>query len=426
MFSHGLLQLAADLGQQMLENGAETSEVERSIGKLGRVFSIRRTECFALPTGLILTLVDEDNESHTIIRRISRRSVNLEVLGRLISLVDSLHPGLQAAAVNREFEKIRHTTPYPIFTGVAAAGGTAGIFSLLFGGALPEFLAAGVFGIIVKLSVAYFENLGLSRFFINVVSGMLVTILVFLCAEFLPDTRPEIVIAGTLMLLVPGLLMVSSIRDIIAGDLVSGVSRLAEAGIIGGALAIGTAISMVIWSSITGIVTGVVGLFEPPSFLISTLIAGLASFGFAILFNVRGKKLLSVILAGGIGWGVFLPLFSATDSILFGCLTGAFAVGLYAEMIEKKTSTPPIHLYCLWSDPARSRVSHICNDAFRSTRGLSLIFFSRGGRASYRRLSGGRGGPRSIAQAVRNRVLQNSEKPTLKPNFLRVKQHPLI
>ncbi len=54
------------------------------------------------------------------------------------------------------------------------------------------------------------------------------------------------------MLLVPGLVITNAIRDTIAGDLLSGLSRTLEAIMIAGAIAIGAAFSFKIWMSIIG------------------------------------------------------------------------------------------------------------------------------------------------------------------------------
>lgn len=48
---------------------------------------------------------------------------------------------------------------------------------------------------------------------------------------------------GTIMLLVPGLVLTNAIRDLVSGDLISGLSRAAEA-LVGSALGIGTFFSL--------------------------------------------------------------------------------------------------------------------------------------------------------------------------------------
>jgi hypothetical protein len=54
------------------------------------------------------------------------------------------------------------------------------------------------------------------------------------------------VITGTLMLLVPGIAITNSLRDIIGGDFISGLSRMIEAILIAASIAIGVGVMMML------------------------------------------------------------------------------------------------------------------------------------------------------------------------------------
>ena len=54
----------------------------------------------------------------------------------------------------------------------------------------------------------------------------------------------EAISIGTLMLLVPGRSLTNAMREIMAGDVFSGLNRTAEVILIGSAIAIGTAIPL--------------------------------------------------------------------------------------------------------------------------------------------------------------------------------------
>lgn len=55
------------------------------------------------------------------------------------------------------------------------------------------------------------------------------------------------------MLLVPGIALTNAIRDLVAGDLLSGISRAVEAFLVGAALAIGTGFALFILVRFGGI-----------------------------------------------------------------------------------------------------------------------------------------------------------------------------
>ena len=56
--------------------------------------------------------------------------------------------------------------------------------------------------------------------------------------------NPDSIIIGALMALVPGIAFTNAMRDIMAGDMVAGISKAAEALLIGAAIALGTALAL--------------------------------------------------------------------------------------------------------------------------------------------------------------------------------------
>ena len=58
---------------------------------------------------------------------------------------------------------------------------------------------------------------------------------------------PKMLIVGSIMPLLPGVAFVKGLRDLIAGDLVSGVSRVFEAFLIAAAIAIGVGSVLDFW-----------------------------------------------------------------------------------------------------------------------------------------------------------------------------------
>ena len=60
------------------------------------------------------------------------------------------------------------------------------------------------------------------------------------------------VIIGSIMLLVPGLAITNAIRDTVAGDLVSGLARGAEAFLTAIAVAVGTGVVLSFWIRVFG------------------------------------------------------------------------------------------------------------------------------------------------------------------------------
>lgn len=69
-----------------------------------------------------------------------------------------------------------------------------------------------------------------------------------------------------------------------------------------------------------------------------TALAG--SFGFALLLNVRGIKLIPASVGGLFAWGVYLFVFAQTGSGHVSCFVAAMCLALYSELMSIAMKAP--------------------------------------------------------------------------------------
>lgn len=74
--------------------------------------------------------------------------------------------------------------------------------------------------------------------------------------------------------------------------------------------------------------------------IINSIYAVIATLGFCILFNIRGKKIIFASIGGGIGWFVYLLTQSMTKSIYFPLFTASLAIAVYSEIFARILKTP--------------------------------------------------------------------------------------
>ena len=88
------------------------------------------------------------------------------------------------------------------------------------------------------------EKLNAGIFFKNIIASGLIAIIAIFFSAFVIKCNVATVIIATFMNLVPGIALATSMRDIIAGDLISGKNTLTEALIIALGMALGAGIIM--------------------------------------------------------------------------------------------------------------------------------------------------------------------------------------
>jgi uncharacterized membrane protein YjjB (DUF3815 family) len=81
--------------------------------------------------------------------------------------------------------------------------------------------------------------------------------------------------------------------------------------------------------------------------LLEPLWAGLATGGFAALFNLRGKDLPLAAVGGALGWVVYAPVQASLGSQAIGCLAASALIGFWAEIVAVFRKRPAsVYIAC--------------------------------------------------------------------------------
>ena len=73
---------------------------------------------------------------------------------------------------------------------------------------------------------------------------------------------------------------------------------------------------------------------------LEVLMGGIGTVGFAILFNIRGKKMIAACAGGVLSWGIFVLLEPLTPSEPIRYFVVAVLVSLYSEWMARVLKTP--------------------------------------------------------------------------------------
>ncbi|GGL65573.1 threonine/serine exporter family protein [Sporolactobacillus putidus] len=242
-FAHEVAAICVLAGKILLQNGAETFRVEDTMNRIARNFSVNEAQSFVTPTGIIFSIEDRDV---TQLVRITHRGTNLRKVTQVNSLSRLIAEGelglSEAYRRLKEIERSDHV--YPNWIQIVAAAAASSCFLLMFLGkwedALPAFIAGGV----GQAGTIYFHRLTKVKFFSEFMSSILIGLIAVLSVKIGAGSELNKIIIGAVMPLVPGVAITNAVRDVMAGDLVSGLSKSAEAGLTAFAVGIGIALAL--------------------------------------------------------------------------------------------------------------------------------------------------------------------------------------
>jgi uncharacterized membrane protein YjjP (DUF1212 family) len=253
MDTNKIAHTAVYAGRIILENGGETYRVEDTILRILAAYNLKEADSFVTPTGIMVSVTDQYGQIVTIVKRIRKRTVDLEKISRVNDLSRKIKiKGMTTDNVREELIAIDNLKRYDTKTTIIFSALAAASFTLLFGGNLKDFLASFLIGGIIKYMAIVLSNLSINDFFINILGGILAAIFAIISTSFNLSDNLDKVIIGSIMLLVPGLSITNAIRDTIAGDLVAGITRAIEAILVAAAIAVGTGITLKVWLTLSG------------------------------------------------------------------------------------------------------------------------------------------------------------------------------
>ena len=248
------IKLSVTAGEILLANGAETYRVEDTMRRMLTCCGYHNSEVFAVSTGIFASVIAEAGPVTTV-KRIPRRSINVDILIRMNDISRSFAEGrLSAEGALEKMEELRSgrlTHSHP-FLKLFAAGIACGSFAFLFGGSLADCLNAFFTGIILQIFLFQLGKIRVPDVLRNILGGAMISFLVLIFMNIGLGREPDYAIIGSLMLLVPGLALTNAVRDVFEGDYISGSARLLDAVTTAVCLATGVGVTLSLWFHLFG------------------------------------------------------------------------------------------------------------------------------------------------------------------------------
>ncbi len=250
-----VVDLAVEAGRILLKNGGEIFRVEETIRHICRRFHVDDVEPFILSHGIFISAENEKGKHYARIKHVPLSGSHLGIVAEVNDLsreISAGHVGIEEALLR--LSKIDKIPPKPEYFRVLAAGIGSSCFAMLLNSTMSE--SAVVFGIgcILYSWVLFAQKLHLSKIIINIMGGVIMTVLSILAMRICGPgaLRLEGMITGAIMPLIPGVAFVNAIREIADSDFLSGTVRMIDALLVFVYIAIGVGSALALYNRIIG------------------------------------------------------------------------------------------------------------------------------------------------------------------------------
>ena len=336
-----VLEALVQLGKALVDAGEPVDSVHQALQRVARVHGVGEIDAVVLPTALIVTVADGTSVT-TEVKTAGAERLRLDQIDEVFRILEAAEQGtLSAAELPVRIEQARRQPP-AFGPSTRIAGHTlltVGLAMILRGG-WRELLVAGALGLAIgafhlstqRLSATY-------QAFVPVFVGFGVATVTFGLARVVPDLSVFPPLIAPLILLLPGALLTTSVRELATGQIMSGAARLAS----GGMQLVLLAIGIVMGAQLVGVPPTTIGVAPPDPLLVIMPWLGVVVFGVGVVrFHGARREsvpwILLVLIVAYAGQVVGGLLFGGALSAFFGAL----AMTPVAMVAATRPTGPPV------------------------------------------------------------------------------------
>ncbi len=224
-----ILSKALDIGENLLRCGGEPHRIEDTVTRICSAYGSVHTDVFALPSLVIAGVRMADGTTASQVRRVYRTANNMYRLDLINNLSRNICCGkVRLEDIDKAVDEIMSARPFnrylSLLGGVIAAGG----FAMFFGGTIWDGVAAAIAGLVVSALNLHKLRFGNQMLYTVAVSfvGALTGLIVHKIGI---GDNLDMIMIGTIMLVIPGLAFGNAVRDLLFGDTISGLIQFVQA-----------------------------------------------------------------------------------------------------------------------------------------------------------------------------------------------------
>ncbi|MCL1890889.1 MAG: threonine/serine exporter family protein [Coriobacteriia bacterium] len=336
-YKNKVLMLAVRAGEIMLKSGAEVYRAESTIERICHACDIEYVQSFITTTGIIVSVgADEARaEVQTAIRRVRHGSTDLEKVSQINTFIRrfTAAPAHTEESINeglKELDRIDALDGFKLPIRLAALVVIAFFFTMVNGGSPIDGACAIGVGVAAYLFSLSIGHLKINRFIVVFASCFFAEGLALLIFNLGFCSSLSAMIIGSIIVYLPGVAIVNAVRDLLSGDMLSGVSRTVESLLV--AIAIAGGAGMLLRFAPAPLHADVSTQFAVQ---FQFLFALIGTMGIAIMVNIPRRYLLPVGFIAGCGFAVYELMLAAGSSQVMGCFIATCTIALLAEIATR-------------------------------------------------------------------------------------------
>ena len=331
-----ILQGILDIGEAMLQSGAENFRLEDSLYRMCKSYGFTRYDVFVIPSNIQITVETPEGDIITQIRHIESTDINFDRLDYLNNLSRYVCQNKPDEKKLREkyLEVMNREEQHPAvkyFAGVMCGTG----FAVFFGCGFMDAIVAVIVSLMIVVVGEWLSKRESNLMVYNMILSFLSEVIIILLVRLGIGSHAEWIMIGIVMLLISGLGVTNGIRDLLQRDFISGSLNIMNAFLGAAGIAFGIALAMLLMDGVS-----LEGFILNNSIPIQLISCTIACTGFAWWFKIKGRQVLYTSVGAFFTWAIYLVVFELEPSNFLATLLASIFVAFYAFIMSRINKAP--------------------------------------------------------------------------------------
>ncbi len=339
------LEIILKAGKILLSSGAEISRTEDTMNYIARAMNFKDLEAYVSNRGIFATAKKDDNTEITRIYNVPEVDINLSKIESVNALSRRItQKSITIEEVINELEKIDTMPDYLIFWRLIAYTIGASGFSYAIGSSITDSIIAGIIGLILGAYMCTIKRILNSDVLITILGSILIALFGNLFIHFNIGSNLSVILLGAMIDIVPGVPFVNAIREYSQNNYNTGITLMMGALLTCISMAVGVAVvqSLLFNTQIIPLYTSNLDSNSFTSMFMRSIMAGIGTTAFAILFRVRKQHILDTSILGFISWFLFLTLSELQFNVMLSIFISGFIIAIASRILAVKRKCPAI------------------------------------------------------------------------------------
>ena len=331
-----IVQGILDIGEAMLQSGAENFRLEDSFYRMCRSYGFKRSDVFVIPSNIQVTVETPEGEIITQIRHIESSEPNFDQLDYLNNLCRYVCQHTPDEKEMREkYLEVINREPQKRITRYAAGimGGTG--FAVFFGCNVWDAIVALIVSVMIVAVGDWLAKRESNLMVYNAILSFISEVIIIVALKMGVADHPDRIMIGIVMLLISGLGTTNGIRDLLQRDFISGFINIMNSFLGAAGIAFGIGLAIMLFHE--GYSDHFILNHSVPIQLISCTVA---CTGFAFWFKIRGKQVWYNSIGAFFTWLIYALVYEARPSNFLATTIAATFVAFYAFIMSRINKAP--------------------------------------------------------------------------------------